>query len=122
MNILQQSGDTYKRISAIASAYSMTPANVRLIIKEIESCPRYKGRWISLNDYGVKLVNVLVMEDYMRYRGAIKSGLSKHLPPYDPAVVRRERGESDTGRVRPSVGGDRSGNRSEKVAAHAGTA
>ena len=121
MNILQQSGGTYKRISAIAAEYSMTPANVRLIVKEIESCPRYKGRWISLNDYGVKLVNILVIEDYMHYRAAIKSGLSKHLPPYDPAVVRRERGD-DTRGVRPSVGGDRQGNGSEKVAAHAGTA
>ena len=113
--------NVYQRISAIAAEYSMTPANVRLIIKEIESCPRYRGRWISLNDYGVKLVNVLVMEDYMRYRGAIKSGLSKHLPPYDPAVVRRERGD-DTRGIRPSVGSDRPGNGSEKVAAHAGTA
>ena len=113
--------NVYQRISTIASAYSMTPANVRLIIKEIESCPRYKNRWISLNDYGVKLVNVLVMEDYMRYRGAIKSGLSKHLPPYDPAVVRRERGDDTRGICSP-VGGDRPGNGSEKVAAHAGTA
>ena len=87
MNILQQSGGAYKRVSAIAAEYCMTPANVRLIVKEIESCPRYKGRWISLNDYGIKLVNILVIEDYMRYRAAIKSGLDKHLPPYDPAVV-----------------------------------
>ena len=114
-------GNIYQRISTIASMYSMTPANVRLIVKEIESCPRYKGRWISLNDYGVKLVNVLVIEDYMHYRAAIKSGLSKHLPPYDPAVVRRERGD-DTRGICPSVGGDRPGNRSEKVPAHAGTA
>ena len=114
--------NVYQRISTIAAEYSMTPANVRLIVKEIESCPRYKGRWISLNDYGVKLVNILVIEDYMRYRGAIKSGLSKHLPPYDPAVVRRERGESDTGRVRQAVAGNRQGDGSEKVAAHAGTA
>ena len=86
-------GNIYQRISAIASEYGMTPANVRLILKEIETCQRYRGRWISLNDYGTKLVNVLVIEDYMRYRAAIKSGLDKHLPPYDPAVVRRERGE-----------------------------
>lgn len=121
MSILQHGGTIYKRVSTIASAYSMTPANVRLILKEIENCPRYKNHWISLNDYGVKLVNVLVMEDYMRYRGAIKSGLSKHLPPYDPAVVRRERGD-DTRGIRPTVGSDRPGNGSEKVAAHAGTA
>jgi hypothetical protein len=121
MNILQQSGGTYKRISTIANMYSMTPANVRLIVKEIESCPRYKNRWISLNDYGVRLINTLVFEDYMRYRGAIKSGLSKHLPPYDPAVVRRERGDDARG-IRPTVGGDRPGNGSEKVVAHAGTA
>ena len=121
MSILQHGETIYKRVSTIASAYSMTPANVRLIIKEIESCPRYKGRWISLNDYGVRLINTLVFEDYMRYRGAIKSGLSKHLPTYDPAVVRRERGD-DTRGIRPTVGGDRPGNRSEKVAAHAGTA
>lgn len=113
--------NVYQRISTIASAYSMTPANVRLIVKEIESCPRYKGRWISLNDYGVKLVNILVIEDYMHYRGAIKSGLSKHLPPYDPAVVRRERGD-DTRGIRPPVGGDRPGNGFGKAPAHAGTA
>lgn len=94
MSILQQNKTPYKRISALAAEYSMTPANVRLILKEIESCNRYRNRWITLNDYGVKLVNVLVIEDYMRHRGAIKSGLSKHLPPYDPAEVRRERGES----------------------------
>ena len=86
-------GNIYQRISAIASEYGMTPANVRLILKEIETRQRYRGRWISLNDYGTKLVNVLVIEDYMRHRAAIKSGLDKHLPPYDPAVVRRERGE-----------------------------
>ena len=122
MSILQHDGTIYKRVSTIAAEYCMTPANVRLIIKEIESCSRYKGRWISLNDYGVKLVNVLVIEDYMHYRAAIKSGLSKHLPPYDPAVVRRERGESDARGIYSPVGGDRPGNRSEKVAAHAGTA
>ena len=90
---LDSRGSPYSTVNRIADSTGLSTKTIRTIISEIEACKRYSGHWLILNDFGTKLVNTLMMEDYLHYRGQIKAGLEKHLPPYDPKKAREERGE-----------------------------
>ena len=73
--------------------YGLSASYVLRLAKEAVSLPRYEKAWVISNEGGSTLINLLVLEDFLYYRSKIKAGLSKHLPPYDPAEVRRQRGE-----------------------------
>ena len=64
------------------------------ILSEIRECDRYKDAWVTLNDCGDQLINTLIFEDFLRHRTELKNrNLARRLPPYDPAEVRKQRGE-----------------------------
>ena len=70
------------RQKEIAAEYKICPTQIRRIRKEIESCPRYKGHWIYLNEGGWPLINRQVWEDYLHYRNIIRHGLERTLPKF----------------------------------------
>lgn len=87
-------GHTYLPIKGVAAEYGCCRATVYNILKEIKACDRYKDAWATINDAGDQLVNTLVFEDFLRHRTELKNrNLARRLPPYDPAEVRRQRGE-----------------------------
>ncbi len=109
--------NTYMKISDLAETYHTSSQNAYLILKEIEASPRYKGHWITINDFGVRMVNSLVFEDFLHYRTELKNpNLARHLPPYDPAKVRAERGECRivTTGLCEDLGSHRQGDRSDE--------
>ena len=53
---------------------------------------RYNPKYLVLNEDGQQLINSLMYEDYLANKAAINAGIKK-LDPYDPAEVRRQRGE-----------------------------
>lgn len=84
----------YLPVKDVVSHYCLSRSSVDRIVKEIEDCPRYKGQWISINEWGGKMINTLIFEDYLHYRTQLKNkNLAKGLPPYSPAKVREQRGE-----------------------------
>ena len=87
-------GYTYLPIKGVAEEYGCCRATVYNNLKLIRQCDRYKDAWVTINDDGDQLVNTLVYEDYLRHRTELKNkNLARRLPPYDPAEVRRQRGE-----------------------------
>ena len=78
---------------ALSAQCGLSPSSVRRYMDEIERCDRYKGQKVTANTTGTRMVNVLVWDDYLVYRAQMENGLGKHIPPYDPKVVRRWRGE-----------------------------
>ena len=87
-------GHTYLPISGVAEEYGFSKSSVYRILSEIKSCDRYGDAWVTLNDCGDQLINTLIFEDFLRHRTELKNrNLARRLPPYDPAEVRRQRGE-----------------------------
>lgn len=84
----------YLSVAECAKVYGYSKQTIYSLIKEMQSCQRYKGAWLELNQYGDKLINTLALEDFLRYRAQLKEpALARSLPPYDPKEVRRQRGE-----------------------------
>ena len=84
----------YMSIREMSTYYGMKRPTIYNIIKEMESCGRYRYDQISINDYGDKLVDTLAFEDYLLNRTSLKNrNLARRLPPYDPTEVRKRRGE-----------------------------
>ena len=83
----------YLPVNRIVAEYGLSRSTIYDLIREMKSCDRYKGQWVTVD--GVKTsVNVLVLEDYLRYRHALMHrNLAKTLPPYSAAEVRRQRGD-----------------------------
>ena len=64
-------------------------------LAEIQSDSRYKDNMILIEDSRPKLVNVNIFEDYLFNRTYLRNrNLRKHLDPFDPVKVARQRGES----------------------------
>lgn len=85
---------TYLKISEIASEYHRAKETVYRDLNEIEKEPRYQNEWIYLHDGQPKMVNRNVYEDFLHHRTWLRDGnLRKHLKPYDPAEVMRQRGD-----------------------------
>lgn len=64
-------------------------------LAEIQSDSRYKDNMILIEDSRPKLVNVNVFEDYLFNRTYLRDrNLRKHLDPFDPVKVAKQRGES----------------------------
>ena len=95
MKIIQDyAKPAYLSVADCSKLYGYSKQTIYSLIKEMQSCQRYKGAWLELNQYGDRLINVLCLEDYLRYRAQLKEPhLAKSLPPYDPKEVRRQRGE-----------------------------
>lgn len=84
---------TYMRISKAAEIYGLSDSTIRRHLREIEKLQRYKDAWPTINDEGDKLVNTLVLEDYMRHSVALKNpNLARRLKPFDEAAVMKHRG------------------------------
>ena len=85
---------SYLTISKISELYGIPRRTVYDYLSEIEKCDRYRSAWVTLDGGRAKLVNLLVLEDFLRYRQSLKhKNLARQLPPYDPKVVKRQRGE-----------------------------
>ncbi len=97
---------TYMRVSDIAREYHRAKETVYRDLAFIEKEPRYKDEWIYLHDGCPKMVNRNVYEDYLHHKTWLQdSNLRKHLKPYDPAEVIRQRG--DVGAVEAEVSEER---------------
>ena len=84
----------YMSIRDMSTYYGMKRPTIYGIVKEMRSCGRYRDDQISINDFGDKLIDTLAFEDYLLNRNALKNrNLARRLPPYDPAEVRKRRGE-----------------------------
>lgn len=84
---------SYLPIAIISERYSLPRSTVYDLVAKVEKCDRYKKAWIELNSGRRKLINVLVLEDYMFYRDRLEDkNMSKTVPPYDPREVMRQRG------------------------------
>lgn len=87
-------GHTYLPVSGIAESYHQSKSTVERNIHGILDTDRYRGYRPVINDDGDRLVNVLIYEDYLCYKARLKErNLARHLPPFDPAEVRKNWGE-----------------------------
>ena len=85
---------TYLSVKDIAQKYGQSDRTVYKIVSEIKELDRYKNARVAINEDACSLINTLVYEDYLFYRDKMKhKNIARHLPPYDPAVVRAQHGE-----------------------------
>ena len=88
----------YLPVSKIAEHYSLPKSTVYDLVAKVEKCDRYKRAWVELNSGRRKLINVLVLEDYMYYKDRLEDkNMSKTVPPYDPREVMWQRGGKNNG-------------------------
>lgn len=86
---------TYFTVSELSKMYHRSPTTVNSYLAEIQSDSRYKDNMILIEDSRPKLVNVNIFEDYLFNRTYLRNrNLRKHLDPFDPVKVARQRGES----------------------------
>ena len=86
---------TYFTINELAKMYHRSPTTVNSYLAEIQSDSRYKDNMILIEDSRPKLVNVNIFEDYLYNRTYLRDrNLRKHLDPFDPVKVAKQRGES----------------------------
>ena len=84
----------YMSVAEAAEYYHYSKPTIYALLAEMKNCKRYKGAWTELNRDGNRLINVLCLEDYLRYRSQLKEpAIARNLPPYDPREVRKQRGE-----------------------------
>ena len=85
---------TYMTVKSMSEYYESTPQTIRRNIKAMKESGRYDRTFISLDDDGKPLYNSLMYEDYLAHKVELKNkNLARRLSPYDPAEVRRQRGE-----------------------------
>lgn len=86
---------TYFTVSELSKMYHRSPTTVNSYLAEIQSDSRYKDNMILIEDSRPKLINVNIFEDYLFNRTYLRNrNLRKHLDPFDPVMVARQRGES----------------------------
>lgn len=86
---------TYFTVNELSKMYHRSPTTVNSYLAEIQSDSRYKDNMILIEDSRPKLVNVNVFEDYLFNRTYLRDrNLRKHLDPFDPVKVAKQRGES----------------------------
>ena len=86
---------TYFTISELSKMYHRSPTTVNSYLAEIQSDSRYKDNMILIEDSRPKLVNRNVFEDFLFNRTFLMDrNLRKHLDPFDPVKVAKQRGES----------------------------
>ena len=79
-----------------AEQYGCTTRTIDNKLKEIEKeieAGRYPKEFTITKVGGIKVVNYLVLVDYMNYADRLKEkNLRKHVPPYDPVEVAKSLG------------------------------
>lgn len=86
---------TYFTINELAKMYHRSPTTVNSYLAEIQSDSRYKDNMILIEDSRPKLVNRNVFEDFLFNRTFLRDrNLRKHLDPFDPVKIAKQRGES----------------------------
>ena len=82
------------KVSELAKVYHRAKETIYKDLAFIEKDPRYEGQWIYLHDGHPKMVNRNIYEDFLHHKTWLKDGnLRKHLKPYDPGEVMRQRGD-----------------------------
>lgn len=85
---------TYMTVKHMAEWYERTEQTIRRDVKAMKETGRYNPRSLVLDDEGKQLINTLMYEDYLGHKTELKNrNLARRLAPYDPAAIRRERGE-----------------------------
>lgn len=78
----------------IAKMFNRTESWVRKVRKEIIDCNRYSDTWPVINEDGDTFLNIYVLLDFLKYRGALKNkNVARHLPPYSASAVRQVLGD-----------------------------
>ena len=91
----KQRVQNYLKISELATEYHRSRQTIYKDLAAIEQDSRYEGFWIYLHEGQPKLINRNVYEDYLHHKTWLADrNLRKHLKPFDPAEVRRQRGET----------------------------
>ena len=86
---------TYFTVNELSKMYHRSPTTVNSYLAEIQNDSRYKDNMILIEDSRPKLVNVNIFEDYLFNRTYLRDrNLRKHLDPFDPVKVAKQRGES----------------------------
>lgn len=83
---------TYMTVKSMSEWYEKSAQTVRQDVRRMREIKRYNPKYLVLNEDGQQLINSLMYEDYLANKAAINAGIKK-LDPYDPAEVRRQRGE-----------------------------
>lgn len=83
---------TYMTVKSMSEWYEKSAQTVRQDVRRMRETNRYNPKYLVLNEDGQQLINSLMYEDYLANKAAINAGI-KRLDPYDPAEVRRQRGE-----------------------------
>ena len=83
---------TYMTVKSMSEWYEKSAQTVRQDVRRMRETKRYNPKYLVLNEDGQQLINSLMYEDYLAHKAAINAGIKK-LDPYDPAEVRRQRGE-----------------------------
>ena len=83
---------TYMTVKSMSEWYEKSAQTVRQDVRRMREINRYNPKYLVLNEDGQQLINSLMYEDYLANKAAINAGI-KNLDPYDPAEVRRQRGE-----------------------------
>jgi len=83
---------TYMTVKSMSEWYEKSAQTVRQDVRRMRETKRYNPKYLVLNEDGQQLINSLMYEDYLANKAAINAGIKK-LDPYDPAEVRRQRGE-----------------------------
>ena len=85
----------YMTVSELSKMYHRSPTTVNSYLAEIQSDSRYKDNMILIEDSRPKLINRNIFEDYLFNRTYLRDrNLRKHLDPFDPVKVAKQRGES----------------------------
>lgn len=92
--IVYVKGRVYISLKDAAEIYNRSIPTLRLYIKEMERSGRYDRKFITLDGESKLLINSLALEDFLSVKTELKNkNLSRRLPPYDPAAIRKQRGE-----------------------------
>lgn len=85
---------TYMTVKHMSEWYEQSPQTIRRNVQAMKETGRYNNRYLIMDDEGKQLINTLMYEDYLAYKTELKNrNLARRLEPYDPAAIRRERGE-----------------------------
>lgn len=83
---------TYMTVKDMSEWYGRSAQTIRADVKRMRETGRYDPKYLVLDQDGTWLCNSLMFEDYLANKAAINAGIKK-LDPYDPAAVRKARGE-----------------------------
>ena len=85
---------TYMLVRDMASWYGHSPQTIRRNVQIMRESGRYNNKFLVLDSEGKQLINSLAYEDFLAHKVELKNrNLARRLAPYDPAEIRRQRGE-----------------------------